>query len=342
MGKGIALAFKRRYPEMFKDYVRRCDLGHVVLGRPYVYPAADHLILNFPTKDHWRAGSRLSDIIEGLEYLVAHYREWGITSIAVPPLGCGNGQLEWDVVGPTLYRYLSRLDIPVELYAPLGAQELPTQLLLSEPEAASGGELRQRFIEPQWVAVTAVLDRIERQPHHWPVGRIFFQKLVYFSTQAGIPTGMEYEAASFGPYARDLKRATTRLENNGLAREHQQGRMFEVKVGPTYADAVNRYRDQLERWRPAVERTVDLLLRMNTGQVEVAASVHYVARSLAARYERQPTATEVLTGVERWKVNRKPPITQQRIIQAIELLAMRRWIEVELDPSFESKLEEVA
>src|SRR3954468_24565504 len=69
MGKGVALAFKRRYPDMFADYVRRCDAGTVRLGQPYLYKAHDHLILNFPTKDHWRAVSRLADIEEGLRYL---------------------------------------------------------------------------------------------------------------------------------------------------------------------------------------------------------------------------------------------------------------------------------
>ena len=63
MGKGIALAFKRRYPDMYKDYVRRCDVGSVKLGRPYAYQADDHLIVNFPTKNHWRAVSRLEDIV---------------------------------------------------------------------------------------------------------------------------------------------------------------------------------------------------------------------------------------------------------------------------------------
>jgi len=69
MGKGVALAFKRRYPDMFRDYVRRCDGGQVKLGRPYVYAAADHLIVNFPTKAHWRAVSRLDDIVAGLNFL---------------------------------------------------------------------------------------------------------------------------------------------------------------------------------------------------------------------------------------------------------------------------------
>lgn len=119
MGKGIALAFKRRYPEMFNDYAERCRRGEVGLGRPYLYKADDHWIVNFPTKQHWRARSHLQDVIDGLEYLEKHYREWGVTSLAVPALGCGNGQLEWNVVGPTIARHLGRFDIPVELYPPL-------------------------------------------------------------------------------------------------------------------------------------------------------------------------------------------------------------------------------
>ncbi len=121
MGKGLALEFKKLFPDMYEDYVARCKANKVRLGEPYLYRRLlSPWILNFPTKDHWRSVSRLSDIVAGLEYLEKHYHEWEITSLAVPALGCSNGQLEWRVVGPTLYRYLSRLDIPVELYAPYG------------------------------------------------------------------------------------------------------------------------------------------------------------------------------------------------------------------------------
>ena len=121
MGKGIALEFKKRFPDMFKDYEERCKRKEVKLGKPYLYRRLMlPWILNFPTKGHWRSVTKLADLERGLEYLLAHYKEWGITSLAVPPLGCGEGQLEWRVVGPTLYRYLSRMDIPVELYAPYG------------------------------------------------------------------------------------------------------------------------------------------------------------------------------------------------------------------------------
>ena len=121
MGKGIALGFRKRFPEMYEDYVRRCEHREVQLRRPYIYrQLTPPNIINFPTKDHWRSVSKLDDIVEGLKYLEAHISEWGVTSLAVPPLGCGEGKLEWRVVGPTLYRRLRDLGIPVELYAPFG------------------------------------------------------------------------------------------------------------------------------------------------------------------------------------------------------------------------------
>lgn len=124
MGKGIALDFRRAYPQMFEDYARRCAAGEVQPGRPYLWWSSSpdqHWILNFPTKRHWRARSRMSDIVEGLDWLEAHCEEWRIESLAVPALGCQNGGLRWAEVGPLLYERLGRLGIPVELYAPLGA-----------------------------------------------------------------------------------------------------------------------------------------------------------------------------------------------------------------------------
>ncbi len=124
MGKGIALTFKRRYPAMYADYAQRCAAGSVRPGEPYLFVGASlPWILNFPTKRHWRSPSRLEDIVAGLEYLERHYQAWGVTSLATPALGCGAGQLAWRDVGPVLYKRLSRLSIPVELYAPVGTSE---------------------------------------------------------------------------------------------------------------------------------------------------------------------------------------------------------------------------
>lgn len=119
MGKGLALAFRRRFPAMYTDYCRRCADGLVQPGRPYVWRNEHGFwVLNFPTKRHWRDKSRLEDIIAGLERLEANHNEWGIQSLAVPALGCGLGELDWGLVRPVLEHHLSRLAIPVEIYAP--------------------------------------------------------------------------------------------------------------------------------------------------------------------------------------------------------------------------------
>ncbi|MFQ5771719.1 MAG: hypothetical protein ACE5HX_14390 [bacterium] len=126
-------------------------------------------------------------------------------------------QLEWRIVGPTLYRYLQRLDIPVEIYAPYGTphEELQTEFLTKVDEPDS--EMRPEWIKPAWVALVEILWRLEQEPYHWPVGRTIFQKIAYVATLEGLPTGLDYQKSSFGPFSAELKKLITRLVNNGLS-----------------------------------------------------------------------------------------------------------------------------
>ena len=89
------------------------------MGEPYLFrrPDLPH-ILNIPTKQHWRSSSRLEGIVAGVRFLQARYGEWGVTSFAVPALGCGLGQLDWATIGPTLTRLIQEFSIPVTLFAP--------------------------------------------------------------------------------------------------------------------------------------------------------------------------------------------------------------------------------
>lgn len=121
MGKGLALEYKKRYPGMFRDYAERCKRRSVHLGVPYVYklPEGDRQILMFPTKGHWRDPSVLGEILRGMNYLSMHYRDMGITSLAMAALGCTNGGLDWQTVRPYLLSSLKSMDIQSELYAPL-------------------------------------------------------------------------------------------------------------------------------------------------------------------------------------------------------------------------------
>jgi O-acetyl-ADP-ribose deacetylase (regulator of RNase III) len=123
MGKGIALEFKNRFPKLDQDYRQRCAQRKVVTGKPYVFYSYSQQILQFPTKNHWRNPSQIEFIIEGLQYLVEHKKELNITSLAIPALGCNNGGLQWKTVYPIMVHYLEKLEIPVEIYAPLEIQQ---------------------------------------------------------------------------------------------------------------------------------------------------------------------------------------------------------------------------
>jgi O-acetyl-ADP-ribose deacetylase (regulator of RNase III) len=122
MGKGIALDFKNRFPEMFSDYSMRCKDNQVNLGKPYLYKSASlPWILNFPTKKHWKQASNMNCIVDGLRLLRSQYEQWGITSLAIPALGCGLGGLSWEEVAPILFDFGSNVCIPVEIYVPLNS-----------------------------------------------------------------------------------------------------------------------------------------------------------------------------------------------------------------------------
>lgn len=335
MGKGIALEFKRRFPAMFSDYEAQCRQGLVQLGRPYLYrPVVPPWILNFPTKDHWRSVSRVADIVAGLEYLLGQYKGWGIESIAVPPLGCGQGQLEWGIVGPTLFEYLSRMSIPVELYAPWDAPEeqLHPEYLSRRHTAGTVpvGALTGHNRASAWVAIVEILRRIGEEQYHWPVGRVRFQKIAYVATIEGLPTGIDFRRGSYGPFSEDLKGVHTWLINNGLVTETRQGRMLEVRPGPAFKAAAQQHRTHLDTWEPLIGKVSDLFMRVSTDGAEAVATVLFAARELAqGRETGRPSECEVLAAVMDWKQRRRPPLEETQIAATIRELGARDWLSVE-------------
>lgn len=116
MGKGIALEFKNRYPEMFKLYQSKCDDKSFDIGKLLLWKKSEKWVLLFPTKRHWRSPSKISDIELGLEKFVQSYDKFGIESIAFPKLGCGNGGLDWKDVKPLMEKHLKNLPIHIYIF----------------------------------------------------------------------------------------------------------------------------------------------------------------------------------------------------------------------------------
>ncbi len=117
MGKGIAKTFKTIYPEMFTRYQRLCETNQLTIGKLWLYKTKHKWILNFPTKVSWRQPSKPEYIEEGLRKFVATYSQHGITSIAFPQLGCGNGELDWQrTVRPIMEKHLDNLLLDIFVY----------------------------------------------------------------------------------------------------------------------------------------------------------------------------------------------------------------------------------
>lgn len=194
MGKGIALEFKKLYPDMFKQYQKFCEDGQLTVGKLWLYKSPNKWILNFPTKKNWRNKSKLEYLESGLKKFVENYRRLGITSISFPELGAGNGGLNWETqVKPLMEKYLAKLPIRIyiHLYSRKGTEAefmsiketqawLDSQpSLLSFPEVLE--ELRKSLAERPIAGVAAV-----KEVHTGEMTRAFHVKhdtVNYFLTR---------------------------------------------------------------------------------------------------------------------------------------------------------------
>lgn len=216
MGKGLALQFKRRYTENFAAYKRACDAGEVQIGSMFVTRThqltGPRLIVNFPTKKHWRGDSRLEWIRAGLQDLVRVIREENITSIAIPPLGAGNGNLEWQDVRPLVEAALSQLDtVRVEIFEPVkkhfsvAASKAPNltnsrALIL----ALMLGYARRRQAAEPWEDA--------RGASHLEI-----QKLMYFASKLLPAMHLRFSQGKYGPYSDVVRVMLQELEGSYIS-----------------------------------------------------------------------------------------------------------------------------
>ena len=345
MGKGIAQEFKKRYPEMFKDYKSLCDRGVVQLGQPYIFKTLyDKAIINFPTKKHWRAMSRLDDIKNGLDIFVKKYKQWSIKSVAFPPLGCGNGGLEWEVVGPVMYQKLLAVDIPVEIYAPYGTlqkyltEEFLSGAGLSNPKKIVGK--RHAKFKSEWAALLEVLHNLERQPYVKPVGRTIFQKICFVMQETGVDLGFKFSQGSYGPYSESIKTALKVMANSNMLFEEQLGRMTALRTGPEYEVICKEYKATTQNLKNKIDKVTDLFMRIkNTEQAEEVTTVFFVIKKLKKQKEAV-SENDIYDEVLNWKKRWDEPEKKKSIASTIRNLGMLGWIKADFSDSLEvSELE---
>lgn len=334
MGKGVALEFKKRFPSLFDDYAERCARKQVQLGQPYVYRGAGQkLVLNFPTKGHWRSPSRLADIESGLDYFVQHYAQWGVTSIAFPPLGCGNGGLEWTEVGPIMFGKLHQLPIAIEVYAPYGTprHELTEEFLARPAQMTLDGKGRKHEkLNPEWLVLVEVLRELGQQPYASPVGRTIFQKICYVLTEMGVQTGFQFSKGSYGPFADEVKLALHEFANRNWLQEEQLGQMMALRVGEQYEKDRTRFADVIQPHQRKIAKTVDLFSRIkNTTQAEEVLTVLFASRQLKlAHPQREVAEQDLYDYILGWKKAWATEEKKAAVASAIRNLVVLGWMKL--------------
>ena len=213
MGKGIALMFKERFAENFRLYAAACKANEVVTGAVFVTEVGEltnpRRIINFPTKRHWRAPSRIEWIQEGLHDLRRVLDKHGIRSVAIPPLGAGNGGLEWGEVRRCIEDALGGLDVDVVVFE-------PTDRYLSSPK--SDGVER---LTPAYALIATLVRRYQMLDMECSLLEI--QKLAWLLERAigeyapsEKPLGLQFSAGEYGPYSDPLRHVLNALDGSFL------------------------------------------------------------------------------------------------------------------------------
>lgn len=318
MGKGIALQFARRAPENLKAYQRACKTGEVQVGRMFVFDAGPlarpHFIINFPTKDHWRARSKMSYVEDGLRDLIDQIRLRGIRSIALPPLGCGNGGLDWAEVRPRIESAFANLpDVEVLLFEPLGAP--PPQKMVTNTTRPKMTHGRAALVK--MMAIYSELD--------YSLSKIEVQKLGYFLHVAGVLPNLGYVKHQFGPYSSQLMHVLERMESHYIIGLGDHDGPAEIRHLP---DALADAEAFLARPEEVTHKEkISALSALIDGYqtpygMELLATVHWVKHN----EPRVTSADEAVGAVQAWNERKSRIMKPTHIRSAWEHLEQLGWL----------------
>ncbi len=316
MGKGIALQFRKAFPDNYKAYRKACEEGRVLPGKMFVFDTGQltgpRLIVNFPTKRHWRAKTKVEDVEAGLVDLIDVIRREAPRSIAVPPLGCGNGGLQWSVVKPMIEKALGSLsDVRVELYSPEGATPVDRQPVATQAPTMT----RVR------AALLAALD-VYRVDPGTNLTRLVVQKIAYFLQVAGEPLDFRFTKGEYGPYAETVNHVLQGMEGHFTAGYGDRSGPSEIQLT---SGAAREARDFLAGDRGAQEH-IERVQRLIEGfesplGLELLATVHW-----AARHSESRTPDEAMAIVAEWTPRKRDHFRPRHVTVAWERLEHEGWL----------------
>lgn len=331
MGKGIALMFKERFPANTEAYSRACKAGEVKTGQMFVTETGELMgprwIVNFPTKQHWRAKSQMQWIIDGLADLRRFIEQNQVRSIAIPPLGAGNGGLDWAEVKPQVEQALGGLD--------------GVNIVVFEPTSQYQNVAKRQGVEKLTPARALIAELVRR---YWVLGMecslLEIQKLAWFLERAidaeGLnnPLDLRFEANNYGPYADRLRHLLNGLDGSYLKSEKRINDcepLDTVWFNDAKREKVALYlKTEAKDYLPALEKTAALIDGFESPfGMELLASVDW----LLSQAQAAPDPESVMEGVRHWPGGER---SAQRKLKLFDLskveLALNRLKAMPLQP----------
>ncbi len=316
MGKGIALQFKKAYPDNFKQYENACKKGLVVPGKMFIVDlnsiTQPHYIINFPTKIHWKNKSRLDDIENGLISLKKDIKNLNIKSIAIPPLGCGLGGLKWNDVKFKIEKILNDLtDTKIIVFEPVDKifeNKINTNFIpdLTPARAALIGLMNQYLN----ILLDPFLTLLE------------IHKLMYFMQEAGEKLRLNFSKAPYGPYAENLRHVLNKLEGHYIKGYFGEDKPY------TEISLINNANFQAEKIlqkNPETLNNFNKVSKLIEGfetsfGLELLATVHWVVKN-----ENAKNLQDVQEKVYSWN-EKKKKFSIHHIAVAYKTLKTNNWI----------------
>ncbi len=308
MGKGIALQFKETFPLNFKLYQKACKAGEVRIGKMFVTETGQltgtKYILNFPTKTDWRSNTKLEYISAGLDDLLKVIEEKNITSIALPPLGCGNGGLDWKHVRPIIESKLLAVSdrINIEVYEP-GHHSYARTVKAETPK-----------LNKVRAIVLALAEKYNVLG--FDISHLEIQKLTYFLQELGqADLNLRFEKGHYGPYATNLKHLLAHLEGY-----YFKGQIRFQDMKPT--DALQLVQEYL----PEVHNIIEAELKEDEKNrlqkvssfiegfespfgLELLATVHWASKELG----KDASVSSIKSFIDDWSPRKKQLINEEQI-----------------------------
>ena len=307
MGKGIALQFKNQFPDNYKIYAKACkenklQIGELLITKEHSLLNGDKIIINFPTKTDWRKPSELVYIEKGIIQLVEEIKKWNIKSIAIPPLGAGNGGLEWDKVRRMMEYYLKNVDADITIYQPNNAIE---EILRKE---------RVKLTPARAMLLSVLFDLTQNGEF---VSEFAAEKIAYFLQRFGAKDvfKLEFKPNFYGPYSGKVKHVLYYLNGSYITGYSSKDKKPFEEIG-LRTDTQSEIIDFLNqpdniKYKDVVDKTKDFLKGFYSSfGLELLSTIDFIMESKKAK-----TDEEIMKYLENWSERKKTLFNNSKFIQ---------------------------